>query len=65
MSKINPIDVQKHLKGLDYPATKDDVVACAKKNGADATLLDSLNRLEDESFQTPADVSQAIGKLSD
>lgn len=31
MAKVNPIDVQKHLKGLDYPATKEDVIKHAEK----------------------------------
>lgn len=65
MPKLNPIELQKHLKGLDYPATKDDVIACAKKNGADDDLLDSLSRISGDSFQTPAEVSQAVGDLGD
>jgi len=33
--QVNPIEVQKHLKGISYPATKDDVVSTAEQNGAD------------------------------
>ena len=31
---VNPIELQKHLKGADYPASRDDLVALARDNGA-------------------------------
>ncbi|MDX2211749.1 MAG: DUF2795 domain-containing protein [Oculatellaceae cyanobacterium bins.114] len=63
MATINPIQMQKHLKGMDYPASKQDLVQHAKKNGADKNALSVLEQLEDEEFETPADVSKAIGKI--
>lgn len=65
MAKINPIELQKHLKGVSYPASKQDVIAKAKENGADQELLSTLERLSDERFQTPADVNKAIGDLNE
>lgn len=62
MAKINPIDLQKSLKGMDYPAKKDDVVSAAEKNGADDDILDALRNLSEDSFETPADVSKVIGQ---
>lgn len=35
MAKVNPIQLQKHLKGVDYPATKEDLLQHAKDQGAD------------------------------
>jgi hypothetical protein len=63
MAKVNPIQVQKFLGGLDYPATREDVVKRATEQGADKPILEMLQRLPDEQFETPADVSQAIGRL--
>ncbi|MBD1845862.1 DUF2795 domain-containing protein [Cyanobacteria bacterium FACHB-63] len=63
MAKVNPIEVQKHLKGLDYPATKEDVIKHAEKNGADEELKALLNDLPDEEFEKPTDVNKAIGQV--
>lgn len=65
MPHVNPIQVQKFLKGVDYPASKQDLIDNAKNLGADENVCSSLEQLPDEDFQTPADVSQAIGKQSD
>jgi trehalose-6-phosphatase len=64
MAHANPIQVQKFLSGMDYPATKDEIVKHAKSRGADDNILDTLERLpDDDNFETPADVSKAIGKI--
>ncbi|HEY8605634.1 MAG TPA: DUF2795 domain-containing protein [Noviherbaspirillum sp.] len=60
---VNPIQVQKFLKGIDYPANKSALIENAKKMGADENVCAELDQLPDEDFQTPADVSQALGKL--
>jgi len=65
MAKVNPIQVQKFLKGVDYPASADDIRKAAEKNGADDNIKQMLGQLSDESFQTPADVSKALGDLND
>jgi hypothetical protein len=63
MSKANPIQLQKYLKGVDYPAAKQDLLDRAKQEGADANVLSTLERLSDDEFETPADVSKAVGNL--
>ncbi|RJP47332.1 MAG: DUF2795 domain-containing protein [Armatimonadetes bacterium] len=62
-SVVNPIQVQKFLEGLDYPVNKQQLVDYAKKQGADENVMRTLNRIPDQSFETPVDVSEAIGKL--
>jgi hypothetical protein len=60
MAKINPIELQKSLKGVDYPATKEDVVSAARKNGADDEIMSALQNLSDKSFEKPTDVTKAL-----
>lgn len=60
MAKINPIELQKSLKGVDYPAKKDDIVKAAEENGADDDVLDALKDLPDQSFERPTDVTKAL-----
>ena len=62
MAKVNPIQLQKHLKGVDYPASKEDLIEHAKQQGADENALSALQQLPDEQYETPADVSKAIGE---
>lgn len=64
MATVNPISVQKYLKGMDYPATKDELIDHAEEQGADDAVLDLLEQLpDDEEFETPADVSKALGEI--
>jgi hypothetical protein len=60
---VNPIQIQKFLKGVDYPASKEDVLANAERNGADEDVRTTLDQLPDEEYETPADVSQALGNI--
>jgi hypothetical protein len=65
MAKPNPIQMQKHLKGVSYPASKDALLEKARQSGADDTVLTTLRRLPDTEFNSPNDVSQAVGRLGD
>jgi len=55
------IDVQKALKGADYPATKENLLKTAKQNHADEDVMEALAGLGDETFESPAAVSRAVG----
>ncbi len=63
MAKVNPIQLQKHLKGVDYPASKQELIEHAKHLGADKDALSVLEQLPDEEYETPADVSKAVGDI--
>lgn len=43
--EFNPIDVQKHLKGVDYPASKSDLASTAQKNDASQEFVEKLRGL--------------------
>lgn len=60
MANLNPIQLQKDLKGVDYPASKDDLLAQAQKNNADQDIIDAIKQLKDSSFEKPTDVTSAI-----
>lgn len=52
----SPIDLQKHLKGVDYPASKDALVAHAKDSGAPQEILDRLGSIADRQYDGPSGV---------
>lgn len=60
---VNPIRVQQFLKGIDYPCSKDELLAKAKELGADGNVIDTLKKLGADTFNSPNDVTEAIGKL--
>jgi hypothetical protein len=60
MAKINPIELQKSLKGVDYPAKKDDIVKAAENNGAEDEILEALRNISEDSFEKPTDVTKAL-----
>jgi Protein of unknown function (DUF2795) len=62
--KLNPIKLQKHLKGVGYPARKDELVRRAEENGGGEDLLSTLRRLPDQEYSTPAAVNAAVSALS-
>jgi hypothetical protein len=60
----SPVELQKHLKGVDYPASKENLIAAAQENGAPREVLDVLRRLPGDEFDSPADVMKAFGELT-
>lgn len=56
----NPANVATYLKGIDYPAKKDDLVQHAKKNGAESEVID-VNRTPEQEYGNIADVMKGYG----
>jgi hypothetical protein len=57
---VSPIDIQKALSGMDYPASKDDIVSHAEQNGGDEEVLEALRKIEDREYEGPSGVSSAV-----
>ncbi len=60
MADLNPIELQKALKGADYPASRDDLVSLAKGNGAGDDLVQKLSDAGTSRFDGPDDVQKAL-----
>lgn len=63
MEHINPVQAEKFLKGINYPVSKDDLVQYAGQHGADQRVCDTLKALPNKQFDSPTDVSKAIGQI--
>ena len=57
---VNPIELQKHLKGVDYPASREDLVSAAESNGAPDELVRALRSAKQDSFDGPTAVQSAL-----
>ncbi|MBA9003111.1 MULTISPECIES: DUF2795 domain-containing protein [Thermomonospora] len=64
MAQASFIEVQKALSGVDYPATKQQLIEHAKKNKAGKQAMEALQGLPDKEYDGPNKVSQAVAKES-
>jgi hypothetical protein len=53
-----PIETQKALKGMDYPAGKQEIIEKARENNAPQEVMKILEDLPDREFENAADVSK-------
>ncbi len=60
MAKVNPIQLQKALKGVKYPANTQDLEKAAKDNQASEDIQKALKGLKQDQFARPSDVSKAL-----
>lgn len=60
--KPNPIQMQKFLGGVDYPAHRDDLVRHAESHGADKEVLDNLRKIPDREYDGPNAVSKEFSR---
>lgn len=60
MANLSPIGLQKALKGVDSPATNDDLMKAIERNGAQETAPAPIDAVEDGTCETPADVTAAV-----
>lgn len=55
-------NVAQHLKGIDFPVKRDDLVKHAQKNDAGEDILGVLKSLPDQEYNNMADVMKAYGE---
>ena len=54
----SPIEVQKSLKNMNYPANKEDLVKHAKDREASDKVMQDIENLPDKEYTSAADVSK-------
>nr|WP_297422706.1 DUF2795 domain-containing protein [uncultured Actinotalea sp.] len=60
-----PLELHAHLVGVVFPATRDELVAAARAQGADAELLRHLGNIEDTTYADEDAVSAAVTYLGE
>jgi hypothetical protein len=57
----SPTEVQKALRGADYPASREDLIEMARENEAPDEVIEELEEsLDDEEYDSPADVMAVL-----
>ena len=59
---VSPIDIQKALGGIDYPAKKDDIIEHARSHGGSDEVLEALKGIDDREYDGPSGVSESVFK---
>ena len=58
----SPVNVTHHLKGIDFPAGKQDLVQHAKGNGAPPEVMEKIEAMPDQSYGSMAEVTKGFGQ---
>ncbi len=56
--RASPAYVEKALKGIDFPASKKDLVKHAKNNNASDEVMEAINDLPDKEYTNATDVAK-------
>ena len=54
-----------HLKGIEFPCSRKDLVAHARKNGADEPIMKVLEGFPEREYATMAEVMEGFGEARD
>ncbi|MGZ7160659.1 MAG: DUF2795 domain-containing protein, partial [Methanobacterium sp.] len=53
MVKVSPAQVEKSIKGIKFPASKQDLILQAESNNASDDVLNILENVPDKQFHSP------------
>lgn len=59
----SPANVTHHLKGIEFPAKKQDLIKHAQKNDAPPEAVEMIEAMPDETYETMADVMKGYGQV--
>lgn len=55
-------EVQKSLRGFDYPGSPDQLASHAESNGASSDLVEALHSMQKDSFDGPNAVMHSLSE---
>ncbi|MET7877338.1 DUF2795 domain-containing protein [Micromonospora profundi] len=61
---VTGVQLQEYLAGLDYPVSREDLFRWAQENGASTALLQMVQALPAEQFESPDELAAALTTLS-
>ena len=64
MAETGSAELRTLLRGIDYPVSREDVLASAQRAGADETVLRRLRELPNHTYHGPAAVSDEFARIA-
>jgi hypothetical protein len=59
---VTAADVEHAIRGISFPADRNDLIEQAESNRANSDIIDILKDLPVNKFKSPIDVSKAFGE---
>ncbi len=59
----SPSTIAHYLKGIDFPAGKEDLIRHARGQEADEEVVGVLDRMPDQEYGSMADVMKGVGQV--
>lgn len=59
---VTAADVERAIRGIDFPADRNDLIKKAKRNKANSDVIVIIENLPRNEFKSPIDVSKAFGE---
>ena len=63
MTSLNPAQLERYLKGVNYPVSKAELVKHMDRSGADESISSVISCLPNQSYDSPTAVNRAISAL--
>ncbi len=63
IQELDPQIIEVSTSGINYPASKNDLISRAKGSQAPQIVLDALNQFEDRQYSDPEDVKSEFSKI--
>ena len=63
MPYANPAEVERYLRDVNYPVSKQDLIKHAQQQGASNDVIEVLRNMRDQQFNTSMDVNKAVGEI--
>lgn len=63
MGGRSPANIANFLEGIDFPASKDEIVNYAEDNNAPQEIIDVMDQLPDQEYNSMADVMSGVGQV--
>lgn len=63
MGGSSPSNIAHHLKGIDFPAGKEQLLECARNNNADQEVVKTIEQMPDTQYGDMAEVMKGYGEV--
>ncbi len=57
------VKIQEYVKGVHYPASKQDLIRKAKERGADTSIISTLQKHPDKRYQSSIDLMMEYSEI--
>lgn len=61
--KASPAAIERYIKGIHFPATKQTLLSQAKKNNAPEDVMKILNKFSEHDYGNVTEVAKEVGQI--